>query len=51
MFQIERQVIMKKTGEGREEGVAGVTSLPPARADAARLLRLAIYWLLSRHER
>jgi hypothetical protein len=40
VFQLERQVIMKKTGSVREEVVAGVTSLPPARADAARLLRL-----------
>jgi predicted transposase YbfD/YdcC len=40
VFQLERQVITKKTGEVREEVVAGVTSLPPARADAARLLRL-----------
>jgi hypothetical protein len=40
VFQLERQVITKKTGEIREEVVAGVTSLPPARVDAARLLRL-----------
>jgi predicted transposase YbfD/YdcC len=40
VFQLERQVIMKKTGEVRAEVVAGVTSLPLARADAARLLRL-----------
>jgi predicted transposase YbfD/YdcC len=40
VFQLERQVIMKKTGEVREEVVTGVTSLPPARVDAARLLRL-----------
>jgi predicted transposase YbfD/YdcC len=40
VFQLERQVIMKKTGKVREEVVAGVTSLPPARVDAARLLRL-----------
>src|SRR5215510_6635076 len=40
VFRLERQVIIKKTGEGREEVVAGVTSLVPARADAARLLTL-----------
>jgi len=40
VFQIERQVISKKTGEVREEVVAGVTSLAPERADAARLLAL-----------
>jgi predicted transposase YbfD/YdcC len=40
VFQLKRQVIRKKTGEVREEVVAGVTSLLPARADAARLLRL-----------
>lgn len=40
MFRLERQVILKKTGEVREEVVAGVTSLEPERADAARLLAL-----------
>ena len=40
VFQLERQVIIKKTGEVREEVVAGVTSLAPERADAARLLTL-----------
>ncbi|HJY79741.1 MAG TPA: ISAs1 family transposase [Candidatus Binatia bacterium] len=40
VFQLERQVIIKKTGEVREEVVAGVTSLAPERADAARLLAL-----------
>jgi predicted transposase YbfD/YdcC len=40
VFRLERQVILKKTGEVREEGVAGVTSLVPERADAARLLAL-----------
>jgi predicted transposase YbfD/YdcC len=39
-FQLERQVIIKKTGEVRTEVVAGVTSLAPERADAARLLAL-----------
>jgi predicted transposase YbfD/YdcC len=40
VFRLERQVIIKKTGEVREEVVAGVTSLAPERADAARLLAL-----------
>lgn len=40
VFQLERQVIIKKTGAVREEVVAGVTSLTPERADAARLLAL-----------
>jgi predicted transposase YbfD/YdcC len=40
VFHLERQVIIKKTGEVREEVVAGVTSLAPERADAARLLAL-----------
>jgi predicted transposase YbfD/YdcC len=40
VFQLERQVISKKTGEVREEVVAGVTSLAPGCADAAGLLAL-----------
>lgn len=40
VFQLERQVIIKKTGEVREAVVAGVTSLASERADAARLLAL-----------
>ena len=40
VFRLERQVILKKTGEVRAEVVAGVTSLAPQRADAARLLAL-----------
>jgi predicted transposase YbfD/YdcC len=40
VFRLERQVILKKTGEVRTEVVAGVTSLEPERADAARLLAL-----------
>jgi predicted transposase YbfD/YdcC len=40
VFQVERQIIIKKTGEVRAEVVAGVTSLPPERADAGRLLAL-----------
>jgi predicted transposase YbfD/YdcC len=38
VLRLERQVILKKTGEVREEVVVGVTSLTPERADAARLL-------------
>jgi predicted transposase YbfD/YdcC len=37
---VERHVILKKTGEVREEVVAGVTSLTPEDADAPRLLAL-----------
>ena len=40
VFQLERQVIIKKTGEVRGEVIAGVTSLDPDRADAARVLVL-----------
>ena len=40
VVQLARHVIVKKTGEVREERVAGVTSLAPERADAARLLAL-----------
>lgn len=40
VFRLERQVIIKKTGAGRQEVVAGVTSLAPERADATRLLAL-----------
>jgi predicted transposase YbfD/YdcC len=40
VFRLERQVTIKKTGEVREEVVAGVTSLAPERADATRLLAL-----------
>src|SRR5215468_736498 len=40
VFQLERQVILKKTGVVREAVVAGVTSLTPERAEAARLLAL-----------
>ena len=40
VFHLERQVIIKKTGEVRAEVVEGVTSLAPARADAGRLLAL-----------
>ena len=40
VLQLERQVVSKKTGEVREEVVAGVTSLAPERAVAARVLAL-----------
>src|SRR5262249_2512368 len=55
VLRLERQVILKKTGEVREEVVAGVTKLAPERADAARLLALVrghwsienrSYWVL-----
>jgi hypothetical protein len=36
VFRLERQVMIKKTGAVRVEVVAGVTSLAPERADAAR---------------
>ena len=50
VFQLERQVITKKTGAVREEVVAGVTSLPLAHADAARLLRLVRgHWHIENH--
>jgi hypothetical protein len=40
VFRLERQVTLTKTGAVREAVVAGVTSLVPERADAARLLAL-----------
>ena len=40
VFQVERHVILKTTGEVREEVGAGVISLPPEDADAPRLLAL-----------
>jgi hypothetical protein len=40
VLQLERQGIIHKPGAGREAVVAGVTSLAPARADAARWLAL-----------
>jgi predicted transposase YbfD/YdcC len=40
VFQVEREVIMAKTGVVRDEVVAGVTSLGPERAEAAQLLAL-----------
>jgi hypothetical protein len=40
VVRLERQGILKKTGEVRQAVVAGVTSLTPERGDAARLLAL-----------
>lgn len=40
VFQIERTITIKKTGQRRHEIVYGVTSLTPQQADAARLLEL-----------
>ena len=41
VFQLERTITIKKTRQQRHEVVYGVTSLPPQRADAARLLQCA----------
>ena len=41
VFQLERTITIKKTRQQRHEVVYGVTSLPPQRADAARLLQYA----------
>jgi len=40
VFEVGRQVMDKKTGKERVELVYGVTSLPPERANAERLLQL-----------
>jgi len=40
VFQIERTIIIKKTGQRRHEIVYGVTSLTPQQANAHRLLQL-----------
>lgn len=40
VFRLERQVILKRTGELRSETVYGITSLPACKASAARLLCL-----------
>jgi predicted transposase YbfD/YdcC len=40
VFRLERQVISKKTGDLRQEVVAGVTSLASEHADATHLLTL-----------
>ncbi len=47
VFELERERIRKKTGEVQRETVYGVTSLSPARADAARLLSLTRgHWVI-----
>jgi hypothetical protein len=47
VLQVERHDILKKTGEVREDWVAGVTSLAPECADAPRLLtRIRGQWLI-----
>jgi hypothetical protein len=49
VFQLERQVLSKKTGKVRAEGVAGVTSLAVERADAVRLLAVVRnHWHIER---
>ena len=40
VFRLERETILRKTGEIRRESVYGVTSLSPAQADPERLLSL-----------
>jgi predicted transposase YbfD/YdcC len=40
VFQIERTITIKKTGQRHHEIVYGLTSLAPSQADAARLLHL-----------
>ena len=40
VFEVERTVTRQRTGQARREVVYGITSLPPQRADAARLLSL-----------
>jgi hypothetical protein len=39
VFRVQRRVVICRTGLVREEVVYGLTSLPPGRADAARLLQ------------
>ena len=41
VFRLERETILRRTGEIRAETVYGVTSLDAPRADPSRLLRLA----------
>lgn len=41
VYRIERTVARKRTGARRQEVAYGITSLPPGRADAARLLGYA----------
>jgi predicted transposase YbfD/YdcC len=50
VFRLERETVLRKTGEIRAETVYGVTSLAPARADAGRLLRIARqHWRIENH--
>lgn len=41
MFCLERRIVRVRTGEVREETIYGLTSLPPERASAERLLAYA----------
>jgi predicted transposase YbfD/YdcC len=40
VFRLDRETLLRSTGETRRETVYGLTSLDPARADAHRLLRI-----------
>jgi predicted transposase YbfD/YdcC len=40
VFRLDRETLLRSTGETRRETVYGLTSLDPARADAQRLLRI-----------
>jgi len=45
VFRLQRKTLRKKTGEVRHETVYGITSLPPSRASADRLLELTrLHW-------
>ena len=50
VVQLERQVILAKTGEVHGEVGASVTSLAPERADAARLVALIYSWWQSENK-
>jgi predicted transposase YbfD/YdcC len=50
VFRLERETILRKTGEIRAETVYGITSLDPARADPDRLLRIGRqHWRIENH--
>lgn len=50
VFRLERETILRKTGEIRAETVYGVTSLAAARADADRLLQIVRqHWRIENH--
>ncbi len=50
VFRLERETVLRKTGEVRAETVYGITSLDPARAAAARLLQIARHhWRIENH--